>query len=58
MPGSSVARGTIVDEVVILCDIVGGSTRVYQRIRGRNNKCMTIIAIQIQDMVIRKLEGN
>ena len=35
-------RGTVVDEVVVLHDVVGGSTGVYRTIQkgggGRNNK--------------------
>src|ERR1041385_6916245 len=43
-------RGTVVDEVVVLGNgVVGGSVEVYQRVRGRNNKYTSIIAIQIQD---------
>ena len=33
------SRGTVVDEVVVLHDVVGGSTGVYRKKRGgRNNK--------------------
>ena len=34
------SRGTVVDEVVVLHDVVGGSTGVYRTIQrgGRNNK--------------------
>ena len=51
LPGSSVAKGLVVDIVVEHNNVGGGSRGVYRRIKGgRNNKYTAITAIRIQDM--------